>query len=202
MTMHRANKYIFASSSLWLALFAGDGSIAQVAGGAEDEHHVHRELSPVSDVLGDISVDFELVGENGALIRDEDFRGRYVLMGFGFTRCTDVCPIMVARMASTIKLAERELNGVFVSVDTERDTPADVHAYTTRFSEKITGLGGSVEQINTAADNFKISYVVTKTQRSYTVQHTSHMFLIDPTGKLVDVFAFTESPATIVAALN
>lgn len=186
-----------------LFLLLGRVLVAQelaVDGG--EHHHVHQDMPTAVGSLADIRVDFELTGASGQLVRDEDFRGRHLLLGFGFTRCTDVCPIMVARMAATIGLADGELAGAFVSVDTERDSPASVHAYTTGFNENITGLGGSLDQINAAASNFRVSYVVTKTQRSYTVQHTSHMFLIDPQGELVDVFPFTESSATILAALD
>jgi len=68
---------------------------------AEHEAHHHEPVPalPSSDVLGDILVDFSLVDGDGRIMSDEDFRGRYMLMGYGFTRCTDVCPLMAANMA-------------------------------------------------------------------------------------------------------
>ena len=168
----------------------------------ELEHHHESNSPPASGVLDEIDVNFTLLGADGAVVTDEDFRGAHLLLGFGFTRCTDVCPIMVANMARTISQVGDGLAGVFVSVDTERDSPSTVEAYAKVFHERVSGLSGSIEQINAAARNFRISYVVTKSQNSYTVQHTSHVFLIDPDGQLIDVFAMNTDPAIIAAAME
>ena len=66
----------------------------------------------------------------------------------------------------------------------------------------MLGLSGSIEQINAATKNFKVSYAVTKTQDAYTVQHTANIFLIDPAGELVDVFNFSTSPESILEAVR
>ncbi len=171
------------------------------AGDAEHHHHPASAL-PSSDVLGDIVVDFALVDGAGATVTDEDFRGRHVLLGFGFTRCTDVCPLMAANMAMTIRATDNDAVGIFVSVDTERDDPARTNAYASAFSEQMIGLAGTHEQVAAAARNFKVSFAVTKTQSGYTVQHTSHLFLVDPEGELIDVFALNSNPNVIAAAMN
>ena len=170
------------------------------------EHGVHQHDAapalPSSDVLGEILVDFSLVDAEGAAVTDEDFRGRYVLLGFGFTRCTDVCPLMAANMAMAIRETEHETVGIFVSIDTERDDAQRTNAYASAFSKQMIGLGGTHEQVATAARNFKVSFAVTKTQSDYTVQHSSHLFLVDPDGKLVDVFALNANPRVIAGAMN
>ena len=168
----------------------------------EAHHHEPSPSLPSSDVLGDILIDFSLVDGDGRIVRDEDFRGRYMLMGYGFTRCTDVCPLMAANMAMALRATEEDAVGIFISVDTERDDPEQTHAYASAFSERMIGLGGTHEQVAAAARNFKVSFAVTKTQSGYTVQHTSHLFLVDPAGELVDVFALNSNPNTIAEAMR
>ena len=165
-------------------------------------HHEPAPALPSSDVLGDILIDFSLVDGDGRIMRDEDFRGRFMLMGYGFTRCTDVCPLMAANMAMALRATEEDAVGIFISVDTERDDPGQTHAYASAFSERMIGLGGTHEQVAAAARNFKVSFAVTKTQSGYTVQHTSHLFLVDPAGELVDVFALNSNPNTIAEAMR
>jgi protein SCO1/2 len=161
------------------------------------------DMSGVADVNSHgIVVDFELVDSAGRLVTDEDFRGRYVLLGFGFTHCPDVCPLMALNMGRVLRSADRAAAGIFVSVDTERDTPAVTQEYASHFGDAMLGLGGSVEQVNEAAKHFKVSYAVTKTQDTYTVQHTANVFLIDPDGELVDVFTFATTPETILKAIR
>lgn len=163
--------------------------------------HLMETVSTELDSHG-IVVDFELVNSAGWLVTDEDFRGQYVLLGFGFTQCTTVCPLMALNMGRVLESTNRATAGIFVSVDTERDTPAIVQEYAGHFGDDMLGLGGSIEQINEAAKNFKVSYVVTKTQDNYTVQHTANVFLIDPDGALANVFTFATAPETILEAIR
>ena len=163
--------------------------------------HLMETASTELDSHG-IVIDFELVNSAGRLVTDEDFRGQYVLLGFGFTHCTTVCPLMALNMGRVLESTNRATTGIFVSVDTERDTPAIVQEYAGHFGDDMIGLGGSIEQINEAAKNFKVSYVVTKTQDNYTVQHTANVFLIDPDGALANVFTFATAPETILEAIR
>jgi len=174
---------------------------AQEPGGDHAGHVMPAAAAADLDSHG-IVVDFELVDGAGGLVTDEDFRGRYVLLGFGFTHCATVCPLMALNMGRVLESTDKAAAGIFVSVDTERDTPAITHEYASHFGDTMLGLGGSIDQINTAAKNFKVSYAVTKTQGTYTVQHTANVFLIDPDGKLADVFTFATAPDTIVKAIR
>jgi cytochrome oxidase Cu insertion factor (SCO1/SenC/PrrC family) len=174
---------------------------AQEPGGDHAGHVMAAVAAADLDSHG-IVVDFELVDSAGGLVTDEDFRGRYVLLGFGFTHCATVCPLMALNMGRVLESTDKAAAGIFVSVDTERDTPAITHEYASHFGDTMLGLGGSIDQINAAAKNFKVSYAVTKTQGTYTVQHTANVFLIDPDGKLADVFTFATAPDTIVKAIR
>lgn len=174
---------------------------AQEPGGDHAGHVMAAAAAADLDSHG-IVVDFELVDSAGRLVTDEDFRGRYVLLGFGFTHCATVCPLMALNMGRVLESTDRAATGIFVSVDTERDTPAITQEYASHFGDTMIGLGGSIDRINEAAKNFKVSYAVTKTQDTYTVQHTANVFLIDPDGTLVDVFTFATAPDTILKAMR
>ena len=169
---------------------------------AQHAEHAHQAALAPSGVLDGIVAEFALVDAAGETVTAEDFRGRYVLLGFGFTNCPDVCPLMAANMGLALRQVDRPANGIFVSVDTERDDVARTHAYAANFGDAMLGLGGTREQIAAAARNFKVRYVVTKTEQSYTVQHTSSIYLIDPEGRVVEAFSFDARPAELAAAMR
>ncbi len=163
--------------------------------------------APISDAnttdrFTDISARFELVNADGKLVTEQDFQGHYTLVAFGFTHCLHICPMMAANMALALKIGPSTAQGVFVSVDTERDSPAVTHVYASSYSKSMVGLGGSYAQIRQAANNFKVSYVVTKSQKAYTVEHTSDIFLLDPHGDVVDIFALNASPKAMAKAMT
>jgi len=149
-----------------------------------------------------ISAKFELIDADGRPVTEQLLRGHHTLMAFGFTHCLHICPMMAANMAMTLKISPPGTLGIFISVDTERDTPAVTQAYASGYSESMIGLGGTYEQIRQAANNFNVSYVVTKSEKAYTVEHTSDIFLIGPDGKVQEVFALNASPKDIVKAMR
>ena len=187
---------------LWAQHTGAEIALGQdMTGELHADHFV--ETQPVNnDPLGDIVVEFDLIDRNGNVVSVEDFQGQYILLGFGFTHCPTVCPMMVLNMGKALREVEANAMGIFVSVDTERDSPTTTDDYASRFGEHMMGLGGSIEQINTAVSNFKVSYAVTKTQNNYTVQHTANVYLIDPLGKLVDVFTFSTPADALIQAMQ
>ncbi len=154
------------------------------------------------DLLAGLSPDFELSSVDGSEVTLADYRGKNVLVAFGFTHCLHICPMIAANMARALRSSEKEAVGLFVSVDTERDTPAITNAYAGRFGESMIGLGGSHAQVSAAAKKFNVTFVVTKSQDSYTVQHTPSIFLLGPDGELIDSFAMNTPTDTIVAAMR
>jgi protein SCO1/2 len=193
--------------SRWVsaALLVGAAAYAQPpeTGAAPPHQHdpaSHAALTQRPSPLSGIAVDFELIDRNGNTIRDEDFRGRHLLLAFGYTRCPDVCPLMAFSMGTVLQTTGVDAAGVFISVDTERDTPGRTDDYARTFDQRMLGLSGSYEQVDAAARNFRVGYAVTKTQNSYTVQHTPYIYVIDPDGKLLDVFT-ASTPVTEIATL-
>jgi protein SCO1/2 len=152
--------------------------------------------------LGSVNAAFELVNGDGETVGFDDYAGQNVLVAFGFTNCAHICPMIAANMARAIRASDKDSVGIFISVDTERDSPATTHAYASKFGDNMVGLSGSHLQVSDAAQNFGISYVVTKSQNNYSVQHTPSIFLIGPDGELVDTFAMNTPSADIAAAMQ
>jgi protein SCO1/2 len=152
--------------------------------------------------LGSVTAAFELLGSEGQTVRFDEFHGKNVLVAFGFTNCAHICPMIAANMARAIRATDKAALGIFISVDTERDSPQMTQAYASKFGDHMIGLSGSPQQVSDAANNFSVTYVVTKSQSTYTVQHTPNIFLIGPDGTFIDMFAMNAASADIVAAMQ
>ena len=110
--------------------------------------------------------------------------------------------MIAANMARAIRATDKAALGIFISVDTERDSPQITQDYASKFGDHMIGLSGSPQQVSDAANNFSVTYVVTKSQSTYTVQHTPNIFLIGPDGTFIDMFAMNAASADIVAAMQ
>jgi len=118
-----------------------------------------------------------------------DFKGKVLVVFFGFTQCPDVCPTTLAELAQVKKAlgpdGER-VQGIFVTVDPERDTPELLKAYLQSFDPSFVALRGSEEQTKAVAKEFKVFYskVPGKTEGSYTIDHTAASFIFDTQGRV------------------
>lgn len=138
-----------------------------------------------------------LVDHHGRTVSDQDFRGRFQLITFGYTYCPDVCPTTLAEMAAVMKElgdGAKKVQPVFVTVDPERDTPAVLKNYTQFFDPRILGMTGSPELIRRVAENYKVRFE--KVQEAgapadrYAMDHSAGMFLIGPDGRFLARFAY------------
>lgn len=152
--------------------------------------------------LGEVVAEFELQNRDGAVVHFDEFLGRNVLVSFGFTNCVHICPMIAANMARAIAVTDKDVVGVFISVDTERDSPATTDHYARKFGKNMIGLSGNYYQVAAAAKNFNVTFAVTKSEDNYTVQHTPSIFLISPAGRLIDVFAMNSPAENIAAAMH
>lgn len=125
---------------------------------------------------------------NGKPRQLADFKGKVLFVFFGFTQCPDVCPTTMAELAEVRKRlgADGErLQGVFVSVDPERDTPEVLKAYLQNMDPSFVGLRGSLPQTEATAQEFKVFYQKVPTKNgSYTMDHTAGAFVFDPDGQV------------------
>jgi len=152
-----------------------------------------REGSPSFkgiDITGaDYARELTLLDPDGRTRSLSEFQGRVVVVFFGFTQCPDVCPTTLVELAAVRQQlgarAER-LQGIFVTVDPERDTPELLKAYVANFDPSFVALRGTPEQTLAAAKHFKVFYakVPGKTDTSYTIDHTAGAYVFDTRGRV------------------
>ena len=118
-----------------------------------------------------------------------EFKGKVVVVFFGYTQCPDVCPSTMAELSEVKRSLGADgarVQGIFVTVDPERDTAVLLKAYALNFGPDILGLRGSADEIKAAAKEFKVFYakVPGKTETSYTVDHTAGSYVFDTQGRV------------------
>lgn len=129
----------------------------------------------------------ELADTQGRLRHLEDFRGKAVVLFFGFTRCPDICPTTLAEVASAVKSLGADAGRVqvlFVTVDPERDTAQALAAYVGAFDPRFVALRGDAAATQRVAKDFKIYYEKRKQGETYTVDHSAQTYVLDPQGRL------------------
>jgi protein SCO1/2 len=133
--------------------------------------------------------DFKLFDHNGDLRSLADFRGKVVVLFFGYTNCPDICPSIMAKLAGAIKNLGKDSNHVqvlFISVDPEHDTPALLKQYVSTFNPNFLGLSGDLEITRNIAKEFKIAFQkqTEATQDRYVMEHSAGTYILDQKGKL------------------
>lgn len=130
---------------------------------------------------------FTLTDFNGQARSLADYRGKVVMLYFGFVQCPDVCPTALTRAAAVLQQMGAQASQVqllFVTVDPERDTPALLRDYMAAFDPSFVALTGSAEQIKATADGFRVFYKKVPTGSSYTMDHTALTYLFDREGRI------------------
>ncbi|WKU20598.1 SCO family protein [Advenella alkanexedens] len=131
--------------------------------------------------------DFNLQGPNGKRYTLNDFKGKALMIFFGFTQCPDVCPTALARAVEIKGLLGEDadkLQVLFITIDPERDTPEMLEAYTNAFDPSFMGLYGTLDETQAVAKEFKIYYKKVPTGSSYTMDHSALSYIFDTDGKL------------------
>lgn len=151
---------------------------------------------------------FTLVDGEGRTVTDKDFRGKWTLIYFGYTFCPDVCPTSLTVVSGALdKLSQAQLDKIvpiLISVDPARDTPAVMKEYASAFHPKLIGLTGSAEQVEAAKKAFKVYAARAKggDDQTYTVDHSSILYLMGPDGRFVAHFPHGTNPEELAAALD
>ena len=142
------------------------------------------------DVTGaDYARDFSLTDHNGQTRTLRDFSGKVVVLFFGYTQCPDVCPTSMAELAEVKKLLGKDgdrLQGLFVTVDPQRDTPEVLKAYMTNFAPSFLALYTTPDKLVALAKDYKVYFkkVDGQTPTSYTMDHSAGSYVYDTQGKL------------------
>ena len=196
--MHR--RAVLRSISGW-ALAAGSASVLLACGESKPQFKA-------IDLTGaDYARDFQLPDHNGQQRSMKDFRGKVVVLFFGYTQCPDVCPTTLAEVAEAKKLLGPDgdkVQGLFVTLDPERDTPEVLKAYMTNFDPSFLALRATPEQLVALAKEFKIYYkkVEGKTPTSYTMDHSAASYVYDTQGRLRLYTRYGTGPQALASDLQ
>ena len=177
--------------------------------------HVEQAASAPTDMkLEDYQVgnypiggDFTLTNQHGRKTNLQDYRGKAVLLAFGYTHCADVCPATLA-LFKQVKLAlggdSAQVAAMFVTVDPKRDTPAVLKKFVGYFDPGFLGLTGSQGEVNALAERYmgKAQSHETGSAGGYVVDHTAFIYLIDPQGKVRYLFSPEVSRKVMVAGVH
>jgi protein SCO1/2 len=151
---------------------------------------------------------FALTDQNGKRVTDKDFRGRYTLVFFGFTNCPDVCPSALQVMAAALeKLGAKgqQLTPVFITIDPERDTPAQLAGYVKSFHSRLVGLTGTPAEIEAVTKAYRV-YVKKvsdpKSSAGYSFDHSAIIYLMGPDGAYLAHFTHATNADAMAERLS
>lgn len=154
----------------------------------------------------DIGGPFQLTDHYGKRVSDGDFRGRYMLVFFGFTHCPDVCPSTLRDISMAMDHLDGEADAIqplFITVDPERDDVAAMANYVTAFDARILGLTGTREDIDQATAAYRIySARVPLGDDDYTMDHSAFTYLLDREGRYLAHFSFGVDPEEMAEGIE
>ena len=170
-----------------------------------------RAAKPVfhgSDITGaNFGLSLALTDHNGRAVTLDTFKGKLVVLFFGYTHCPDVCPTTLSDLAEAFKQMPKgtsaKVQVLFVTVDPERDTPDVLRAYVPYFDPSFLGLYGSQEQVALAAKEFRVVYrrQVEPGAEGYLVDHSAGSYVLDGHGRMRLYLPYGHSPHDIASDL-
>jgi protein SCO1/2 len=175
--------------------------VALIAAGALwrlGDLQLERAAQAVSSEPVQLGGPFTLTDQHGIRRSDAEFRGKYMLVFFGYTFCPDVCPTTLAVMAAALDKVDPDADRIvpiFVSVDPSRDKPDVLKAYLSAFGPQFVGLTGSEEEIAAAAKAYRVYVQARKEQgENYTVDHSGVVYLMDKGGAFLANYSLDVAP--------
>lgn len=145
---------------------------------------------------------FALTDTNGETVTEASLEGEPSLVFFGYTHCPDVCPTTLADMSKMLDALgkDKKAQGVFITVDPERDTSAVLKDYLSNFDPRIKGLTGSPEAIAAVEKAYRVyAKKVPIAGADYSMDHTAIIYLMDKSGRFVNAFNLSQSPQNAAA---
>jgi len=158
-----------------------------------------------SSAAGQIGGPFSLVDHQGRAVTDADFRGKPMLVFFGFTNCPEVCPTTLFETSNRLAKLGAEadkLQVLFISVDPERDTPQQLALYLQSFDKRIIGLTGTVEQVDATVKAFKAYSKKVPTDAGYTMDHSSSVYVMNARGGFRTIIDYHEEEQPALAKIR
>jgi len=163
---------------------------------------------PASAAAVTIGGPFTLSTTDGKAVTDRTYRGKWLLVYFGYTFCPSSCPTMlldIARALNTLGPDAAKVQPLFITIDPHRDTPKLLQQYLQSFDPRIIGLTGTAQQIAAVAHAYGAYYVRHDSghgAEDYVIDHSTYLYIMDPDGKFVDAFHGDTAPDRIVGALR
>jgi len=151
---------------------------------------------------------FTLSAPDGKMVTDQTFRGKWLLVYFGYTFCANSCPTMLLEIATALKKLGADaakVQPLFITIDPQRDTAEVMQQYTQSFDPRIIGLTGTSQQIAAVAKEYGAYYIRHGTgpgAEDYVMDHSTYLYLMDPEGKYVRAFDSSTSGDRIADALR
>ncbi len=180
-------------------------AVLALGGGILLRQVIDTRTPVAANVSVDLGAPFALVDQNGESITEAAFQGRPTLLFFGFTHCPEVCPTTVYDMETwlaDLKVEPGQVGAYFVTVDPERDTPADLRAYLEPQSDMVVGITGEPEKVWDMARSWRVYWQKRPLGGGdYTLDHFASVFVLDADGKVADLIAFQEDPETAKAKI-
>jgi protein SCO1/2 len=144
-----------------------------------------------------LAPDFTLAGSDGHALKISQYRGKVVLLAFGFTSCTEICPITLNTFAVTrrkLGVAAADVQVVYVTVDPQRDVPARLAKYLGSFDSSFVGGTGTADQLAAVRKDYGVSAEKKVIGNDYAYAHSSFTYLIDRTGRIRALMPYGHSP--------
>jgi cytochrome oxidase Cu insertion factor (SCO1/SenC/PrrC family) len=166
------------------------GGVAPAAGADAFSEAGERAEAQLASHAVPVGSDFRLKDSHGRVRSLGDFRGKVVILYFGYTFCPDVCPTDLAEIARAVRNLGRrgsQVQPLFVTLDPERDTPEALARYAASFHPRLIALRGSEEETRRVAEAFKVTYRKAALARGgYEIEHAAFTFILDRDGRYVD----------------
>jgi len=195
-------------SLIWMAVLIVLALLGLLIAGLISEKSAQAPAPVVSSGTPQVGGPFTLTDEKGATVSDADFRGKYMLIYFGFTFCPDVCPTELQVMTGAVDALGADADKVqplFITVDPARDTADVMATYVPQFSPRLKGLTGSDAQIAAVAKEFHVFYEKAPDDSSsadYSMDHSSIVYLMGPDGKFLTFFPPGTTPDAMAAKIK
>jgi protein SCO1/2 len=192
---------LLALAAAGLLTGAGLGALALRS---SDTFAVRTEVTGKPSVGGP----FSLVDQAGKPVTDKDFRGRYMLVFFGYTNCPDICPAGLQVMSAALeKLGHRadDVVPIMITLDPDHDTPQKLASYVKSFSPRLIGLTGSDSEIAAAAKSYRVYYQKVPDEqdpKQYSIDHSAIFYLMGKDGKLLAPIPHTNDVNQLASAIE
>lgn len=154
---------------------------------------------------GSVGGPFSLIDGDGRRVTEADFKGKWLMIFFGYTFCPDACPTALGAMAEAMDRMGPEaeqIQPIFITIDPERDTPQVMKTYVGNFGPKIVGLTGTSEDIAQVAQAFRVYYKKAGEGADYLMDHSTAILVMNPAFQFAGIIAGDAKPAQMIERLN